>query len=195
MMNELRRAALLPLFGLLWSSVTALAEPDVRIERKQDAIRVNASLRVDVHHHIAWQVLTDYNNLAAFVPGIQTSQIVSAPGEALLLKQTGQSGFLFFNLPVEVVARIKEAPFEAIRFEAVGGNLKSKSGEWRIERQDDATLLIYQANIVPGFWVPPLIGTAIIGQDVRSKLTGVAREMQRRAASVISGNPGQAAQQ
>lgn len=175
---------------LLWFSADALAERDVRIARDADTIRIDARLRVDVHHHIAWQVLTDYDNLARFVPGLQTSRIVSEPGAPLLLQQTGQSGFLWLTLPIEVVVRIVEVPLEAIRFSAVSGTLKSKSGEWRIEAQDDATLLIYRASIVPGFWVPPLIGTAMMGQDVRSKLVGVANEMTRRAAAAQLGKPG-----
>ena len=172
---------------LLWFSAEALAERDVRIARDADTIRINAKLRVDVHHHIAWQVLTDYNNLARFVPGLLTSRIVSEPGSPLLLKQTGRSGLLWMTVPVEVVVRIEEIPLEVIHFSAVSGTLKSKSGEWRIEAQDDATLLIYRASIVPGFWVPPLIGTAVMAQDVRSTLVGVAREMTQRAASAKSG--------
>ena len=194
-MGKLNPASLVLLFGLWGASVTASAEPEIRIARDQDAFKIDASLRVDAHHHIAWQVLTDYNNLARFVPGMQTSQVVSEPGEPLLLKQTGQSGFLLFTLPIEVLVRITETPLEAISFEAVGGSFKNKQGEWRIERQDDATLLIYRASISPGFWVPPLIGTAVIGQDVRNKLLGVAREMQRRAAAELSGNSGQTPQQ
>ena len=177
------------LLGLLGLSLNALAEPEIRIERDGDVIRIKAKLQVNAHHHIAWQVLADYNNVARFVPGIETSRIVSGPGEPLLLKQTGQSGFLLFKFPVEVVLRITETPLEAIRFSAISGNLKSQTGEWRIERQEDMTLLTYQSNIVPGFWVPPLIGTEVIGRDVRNKLMAVAQEMQRRAASEISGGP------
>jgi len=183
------------LLVLLWLSTQTLAEPDIRIERTQDTFRIDASLTVDVHHHIAWQVMTDYNNQAAFVPGIRTSQVVSVPGEPLLVRQTGQSGFLFFNVPVEVVTRIEEFPLEAIRFYAVSGNLKNKSGEWRIEARGEATLISYQANIVPGFWVPPLIGAAVIGQDVRNKLVGVGQEMQRRAASAASEISGRSVKQ
>lgn len=175
---------------LLCFSADALAERDVRIERDADTIRIDARLRVDVHHHIAWQVLTDYDNLARFVPGLVTSRIVSEPGAPLLLKQTGQSGFLWLTLPIEVVVRIVEIPLEAIRFSAVSGTLKSKSGEWRIEAQDDTTLLIYRASLVPGFWIPPVIGTAMMGQDVRSKLVGVANEMTRRAAAAQPRKPG-----
>lgn len=172
---------------LLGFSAQALAERDVRIERDADTIRIDARLRVEVHHHIAWQVLTDYDNLARFVPGLSSSRIVSEQGAPMLLKQTGHSGLLWLTVPVEVVVRIDEIPLEAIRFFAVSGTLKRKSGEWRIEAQDEATLLIYRASIVPGFWVPPLIGTAMMAQDVGSKLVGVANEMTRRAASAKSG--------
>lgn len=171
---------------LLGFSADALAERELRIARDSDTIRSDAKLRVDVHYHIAWQVLTDYDNLARVVPGLLTSRIVSEPGAPLLLKQTGQSGLLWMTVPVEVVVRMEEIPIEAIRFFAVSGTLKSKSSEWRIEAQDDATLLIYRASIVPGFWVPPLIGTAVMAQDVRSKLVGVANEMTWRAASAKS---------
>ena len=183
------KAAFLHLLALcmLGFSAEALAERDVRIARDADTIRIDAKLRVDVHHHIAWQVLTDYDNLARFVPGLSSSRIVSEPGAPMLLKQTGRSGLLWLTVPVEVVVQIEEIPLEAIRFFAVSGTLKSKSGEWRIEAQDDATLLIYRASIVPGFWVPPLIGTAVMAQDVRSKLVGVANEMMRRAATAQSG--------
>ena len=188
-MRKLDRMPLVLLLGLFCASVAASAEPEVRIEQSRDAIQIDASLRVDVHHHIAWQVLTDYDNLARFVPGMLTSKIVSRPGEPLLLKQTGQSGFLLFRLPIEVVVQIVETPLETIRFHGVGGSFKNQHGEWRIERQGDATRLIYQANIVPGFWVPPLIGPAVMGQDVSSKLVGVAQEMQRRAVSAVPAVP------
>ena len=186
---KVAKAACLHLLALclLWFSAEASAEQDVRIARDAETIRIDARLLVDAHHHIAWEVLTDYNHLARFVPGLTSSRIVSAPGAPLLLKQTGRSGLLLLTVPVEVVVRIEETSLEAIRFFAVSGTLKSKSGEWRIEAQNDATLLIYQASIVPGFWVPPLIGTAVMAQDVRNKLAGVASEMVRRAASAQAG--------
>lgn len=120
---------------------------------------------------------------------------MSEPGAPLLLKQTGQSGFLWLILPFEVVVRIVDVPLDAIRFAAVSGTLKNKSGEWRIEALEDATLLIYQASIVPGFWITPVIGTAMMGQDVGSKLVGVANEKTRRAAAAQPGKLGSEAYQ
>ncbi|MBM3357818.1 MAG: hypothetical protein FJY54_08835 [Betaproteobacteria bacterium] len=178
------------LLMLLWFGTAARAEPEIRIERKEDVFYIDARLRVDAHHHIAWEVLTDYNNLARFVPGMQSSEIVSGPGQPLLLRQTGQSGFLVFNVPVEVTVRIDEIPLEAVRFRAISGNLNNKAGEWRLEEHGDATLLWYRARITPGFWVPALLATPVMVRDIARKLTGVAKEIQRRATGTISGTTG-----
>lgn len=132
-MTTLKLVARVLLPCLLWAGAAVWAGPDIQVERKQDSIHIEASLHVAAHHHVAWQVLTDYDNLASFVPGLQTSRGVSGAGEPLLLRQAGQSG-----------------------------------------------------HVVPGFWVPPLVGSAVIGQDVRNMLTGVTQEIQRRAAAPTS---------
>lgn len=194
-MSTLKPMARALIASLLWAGAAVWAEPDVRVERKQDSIHIEASLYVAAHHHVAWQVLTDYDNLASFVPGLQTSRIVSAAGEPMLLRQTGPSGFLWFSMPLEVVVRIREMPLVAIFFDTVSGNLKSKSGEWRIEQRDNATLLSYRVHVVPGFWVPPLIGSAVVGQDVRNMLISVAQEIQRRAAALASAGAARIVQQ
>ena len=167
--------------SLTWISLAAAAEVTVKVERQENAFQVEANLLVAVDKGIAWQVLTDYDNLASFVPGMRSSRIVSAPGEPLLLEQKGESGFLLFRMPIEVVSRVEEAPLNTIRFQSVGGNLKNQSGEWALDRHDHATRVSYRANITPGFALPPLIGPAIVSRDVRITVESVAREMLRRA--------------
>lgn len=139
-----------------------------------------------------WEVLTDYNSLASFVSGMRSSRIVSAPGEPLLVEQKGESGFLWFRVPIEVVARVEEVPFGAVRSQSVGGNLTNKRAEWDLRRHDHATRVNYRANITPGFSLPPLIGPAIVGRDVRIMLESVASEMLRRADSTRTATTGAA---
>jgi carbon monoxide dehydrogenase subunit G len=166
--------------SLAWISFATLAEVSVQVERQGDAFNVEASVLVTVDGRIAWEVLTDYNSLASFVPGMRSSRVVSAPGEPLLVEQKGESGFLLFRVPIEVVARVEEVPFGVVRFQSVGGNLTNKRAEWDLQRHDHATRLNYRANIIAGFSPPPLIGPALVGRDVRIMLESVAREMLRR---------------
>ncbi|MBI2312380.1 MAG: SRPBCC family protein [Betaproteobacteria bacterium] len=132
---------------------------------------------------LAWDVLTDYNRLAEFVPGLSASRIASAPGEPLLLEQKGEAGFLVFRFPVEVVLRVEERPHDRLRFILVRGNMKAMRGEWRVEKAGAGTRVSYDAELTPGFWVPPLIGPHIIRRNVKNQLEGVAREMLKRAAA------------
>ena len=178
--------------SLTWISLAAAAEVTVKVERQENAFQVEASLLVAVDKGVAWQVLTDYDNLASFVPGVRSSRIVSAPGEPLLLEQKGESGFLLFRVPIEVVSRIEEAPLNTIRFQSVSGTLKNQSGEWALERHDHATRVSYRTNITPGFALPPLIGPAVVGRDVRIMFESVAREMLRRADAMGGARPGAA---
>ncbi|MDP1535957.1 MAG: SRPBCC family protein [Burkholderiales bacterium] len=167
--------------SLAWIGLAAAAEVSVQVTRQDEAFQVEAKLMVAVDQRVAWQVLTDYGKLASFVPGMRSSRIVSAAGEPLLLEQKGESGFLLFRVPIEVVSRVEEAPLNTIRFQSVGGNLANKRGEWALERHDHATRIAYRANVAPGFPLPPLIGPAIVGRDVRIMVESVAREMLRRA--------------
>jgi carbon monoxide dehydrogenase subunit G len=165
-------------------SLAAAAQVSVEVARQQNAFQVEAQLMVAVDQRVAWQVLTDYDKLASFVPGMRSSRIVSAAGEPLLLEQKGESGFLLLRVPIEVVTRVIEAPFNTIRFQSVSGNLANKNGEWALDRHDHATRVTYRANITPGFPLPPLVGPAIVSRDVRIMVEGVAREMVRRADAV-----------
>ena len=146
---------------LIWISLAAAAEVTVQVARQENAFQVDTNLLVAVAKRVAWQVLTDYDNFASFVPGMRSSRIVSAPGEPLLLEQKGESGFLLFRVPIEVVSRVEEVPLNTIRFQSVGGNLTNKRGEWALERHDHATHVSYRANITPGFLLPPLIGSPV----------------------------------
>ena len=130
---------------------------------------------------IAWEVLTDYNHLAEFVPDMRVSRIISAPGEPLLLEQKGEAGFLVFHFPIEVLLQVEERPQDWLRFTLVRGNMKGMRGEWRIEKLGEGTRVTYDAELMPNFWVPPLIGPHIVRRNVRNQLEGVVREMLQRA--------------
>jgi carbon monoxide dehydrogenase subunit G len=128
----------------------------------------------------AWDVLSDYDHLAEFVPGMTSSRLVSAPGEALLLEQKGEARFLFFSQNIEVVLRVSEVAHREIEFDAVGGNMQRMRGAWRLNGPDGSVTVSYDAEIEPAFWMPPLIGAALLRRDLSGKMASVAREMVRR---------------
>ena len=87
---------------------------------------------------------------------------------------------MFVKAATETVSRIKELPMQTIQFELVGGTLKSMRGEWSIDAHDHAISVSYHAEIVPGFALPPLIGSVVMSRSVKVMVEGVTREINRR---------------
>lgn len=177
---KLWRAAAL-FCGLLAGGAFAQAEIAVDVERAEGSLIIEANMSAPVDASLAWQVLTDYDHLADFIPGLHSSRAIIKAGEPTRVEQKGESGFLAFHFPIEIVLEMVETPFRTIRFRAVEGNIKEMEGIWRVHGDDATVKVTYSARMRPDFWVPPLIGSAIIRHDVREQLSGLAREMERRA--------------
>jgi carbon monoxide dehydrogenase subunit G len=153
----------------------------INVERVGEAIKITATTSVAVAPHLAWKVLTDYDRLADFVPDMHSSRVVSGPGGPLKVEQKGETDFLGWSFPIEVVLELQEDPERVIAFKSVSGNVRSMEGVWRVVESDDGVTVQYSATMETGFWIPPLIGPAMIENDVRRKVDAVAREMTRRA--------------
>src|SRR5881409_812299 len=55
---------------------------ETRIERHGEYVTVNASALMQVDARIAWEVLSDYDNLAQFIPDMKSSASFRAAGTA-----------------------------------------------------------------------------------------------------------------
>jgi hypothetical protein len=147
---------------------------------------VRAEADIDADAATAWQVLTDYNRLAEFVPDMRVSRIISAPGQPLLLEQSGEAGFLIFRFSIDVVLEVEETQQSRLGFRARRGNMRHMQGEWRIEHNAQGIRLLYTAEMEPAFWVPPVIGPALLRRDIASHFDAVVREIRRRRSAAIT---------
>ncbi len=179
---------------LLWLALAAAAAPpafepriSVHVDRQSEAVAVDTRALLPVPARIVWEVLTDYNRIAAFVPGLRESRLLSGAGEPLLLEQKGEISFAGFSFDIEVLARVEELPFHSIRFESVAGNMREMRGEWNVEDLEAGSGLRYRLRVVPGFWVPPVVGPAVIRRNFIDQFDALAREMMRRAAAPVGG--------
>ena len=181
---RLRLHALLGLVALL--SGRAIAA-DVVVEREQDVLYVTAWVQAGAPAAACYEVLTDFEHLPEFVPGMRSSRVVSRPGEMLRVEQVGITGPALFGLTVRTTLGLSLAPpgpgrEGRIDFSSLGGNLRQMHGAWLVRDDKAGCRVDYRATIEPDFPVPPLIGTLVMRLQIEGQLDAIAREIARRKA-------------
>jgi hypothetical protein len=184
-----------PWAATLATAVVVLVPPFARagdtlethVTRAGPLLQVRANLGTDAPATVCYAVLADFDHLERFVPGLRISEIVSAPGEALRLRQVGEAGAGFFHVTLDVTLAVREQPPTRIEFDRVAGNLRRMHGSWTVAGDDHRCGIVYEADIEPEFWVPPLIGPMLMRNQIEAQLEGVMAELRRRVAKPPGG--------
>lgn len=162
----------------------------VEADRVGDSVEVRARALVAAPVLLVWQVLTDYERLPGFIPGISRSVVRQRSGNQLTLEQSGEARFLVFSFPIEVTYEVVESPPSSVASRAVAGNLRRMNGRYDVEQEPPAegrlgpaqVLLRYTGLIEPDFNLPPLIGIAALRAMADEQFTAMVAEIERRAA-------------
>ena len=82
----------------------AQATGEIVVDARRDGARIEVHARValEASRSLIWEVVTDYERLPDFVPGILASRILWRSGARLLIEQSGEARFLLFRFPIEV---------------------------------------------------------------------------------------------
>jgi len=187
------RTALHALFllCLLAGAHARAAEVHVRAAREGDALLIEASADFEGTIAQTWQVLTDYDNLAGFIPNMSVSRVTGRSGDGLTLEQKGQARLLFWSFPIEVRLAVTEVRHSKIVSRAVAGNLKEMSGTYTLESREGRVHVRYSGRMVPDFYVPPVIGTWVLRNNVEASFRALVDEIVRRQGKQGSSATGQ----
>jgi ribosome-associated toxin RatA of RatAB toxin-antitoxin module len=171
---------------VLAGAPAAQAEPGVAVQTQQSGgvVDVKAEASIKASAALVWQVISDYEKLPRFIPGLTRSVVTSRQGGRLTLEQSGEFGFLFFTVPVEVRLEVEETPPSVISSRAVSGDLRRMTGRYEIRAAAPGSVsLRYAGQIEPGFNLPPIFGMAVLQMNVEAQFEAMVREIRRRAAA------------
>jgi carbon monoxide dehydrogenase subunit G len=178
-------AAALVLTGTV-AAQSAIAAGQIRFETDHEGelITITASADMEVEARTVWAVISDYDNLAEFIPHMRSSRVLRRDGDQVLIEQTGEFGFLFFRQPVEVRLSVAESPPRRIVAHAVGGNLQSLEGRYAIESLPGGEVrLNYSGRLVPGFDVPRFVSRMAVRSTMARQFQALVQEIVRRDLS------------
>jgi ribosome-associated toxin RatA of RatAB toxin-antitoxin module len=172
-------------FSALWLLLLGLpamgqgAEIAVQVVRHGDSFEVEATADIDAAVGDAWKVLTDYDRLSEFIPGMLESRVVSRDGGSVVVDQRGETSVLFFTYPIRVRLAIEEQPFDRIVSTAISGNFKDLTGTYALQARGDGLTLRYEGKFTPDFAYPPLLGTLIVRSTVEKRFGAMVQEIEK----------------
>jgi len=154
----------------------------VTSHRDGAAVIVEAFEDIESTPEQAWVVLTDYEDLARFIPDMTESRIISRTGNTVLVEQKGSASLFLLSRPVQVRLEIVESPYEWVTSRAVSGSFKEMAGRYELKPLGGGMLrFTYTGRIVPDFWVPAFIETAAVRRSIARQFGAMMKEIRRRA--------------
>ncbi len=153
-------------------------EPSVSVRTIGGVHRARATLRIDAAPARVWEVLSDYERLDDFVPGITRSQVRGvAEDGSILVEQASRGRFLFLSRTVELVIAIREEPPSRVRFRQHEGPFSVYEGSWEIARDGGGSLVTFAISVRPDFFAPGFVVRGELKDRSKRSLEAVAREV------------------
>lgn len=171
---------------MLWLPLLVLpvvahaTEIDVVTTRLGDSFEIEATAEINAELTDAWTVLTDYERLVQFIPGMLESRVVSRDGLRVVVDQRGEAGLLFLTFPMHVRLMIEEQPYERIMSTAIAGNFKELTGVYHLQSHGAGLTLRYSGKFTPDFGFPPLLGTLIVRSTAHKRFSAMVHEIENR---------------
>lgn len=172
--------------ALVWTgSPSGSTEAKVKRKHRKGRIvfEIQASGLVRATPQQTWAVLTDYGRLSEFVPDLRSSKLLSRRGDEAIIEQLGSIGFIFMRQSIHLVVRVTEHPFSTLDVALVAGDMKHYASRWELAplEQGAGTRITYRGSLEPDFFVPLLLGRALVQIDVQKMLAAVVAEVERRS--------------
>jgi hypothetical protein len=158
------------------------------VSRDADRYQVKADVYLAAPPQAVYAVLTDYAHFARISPSIVSSRVVQP------LEEGGAVVYTDSRICALFICRHIQETQKFIRTAPLGltatvlpeqSNLKSGDSSWQVEAEGEGTRMRMELTLEPAFWVPPLIGPALVVGSLKAEgrraAAGVERLARQRA--------------
>jgi ribosome-associated toxin RatA of RatAB toxin-antitoxin module len=177
-------AALALAIGMHATPLTAVDDQSSRdvvtVREERGVYFVEARFQVPQKSEVVQAVLTDYDHIPRFMPGVKRSAVLErTPGRALV-EQEAVSRLMMFSKRVHIVLEIAEGP-EVLTFrDRCTQSFSRYEGSWAWSDRDSATLITYQLVAKPSFDVPEFLLKRLLKRDAAETIEALRKEMAKR---------------
>lgn len=165
-----------------WRPAAALDPALVAVDYRDGTYFGSLEMTVAVPPAQALAVLTDFDRMAEFMPGLNSSRIVAREGNVYRVAQQGRAQFGPVGFNYESERRIEIVDGPRILSRGLAGSAKRMASEMQLHAVAGGTRLEYRIEIVPDSWLPGVVGRSFFRNQLAEQFTALEREMLRRQA-------------
>lgn len=160
------------MFASLMALPVAAAElRSVLVDRDDGRYLLRSETLMDTTQKEIYDVLTDYELFTKFTSAIEESRNLEPDEHGRPQFYTRMEGcVLFFCITFERYGHLELTPHSLIQATVDPGksDFKHSVESWELIEEEEGTLLIYEFEVEPDFWVPPVVGPFYIRRALKS---------------------------
>ena len=164
---------LLAILALIASASVHAADSPIRtieVTREGDTYILNSVMFAPVAQSIAWDVLTDFDKLAAWVPNVAQSKATKREDNWVMVEQRGTAKFGAASFPYVTERKIELTPQTAIKTTQLKGSLRRVESTILLEPDGKGTRINYHLEIVPSLLASTIMSRAFLEHEVTEQL-------------------------
>ncbi len=171
------------------ASAEDLDQVEVKTDRAEGRQReISAHIRLPYSLEQVWQILTDYEHLADFIPNLAKSCRIDHPQGGIRLEQVGTQSLLRIKFCARVVLDMVEQFPNELKFQMVEGDFKSFFGSWQLHPTDrpNEVDLRYVLTVLPPRTMPIGMIERRLKHDLALNLTAIRKRADELYGSAIA---------
>ena len=170
--------------ALVVGNLAHAADPPFRsidVAYEGDAYILNAVMFAPVPQAVAWDVLTDFDHMARWVPNVAESKAIARDGDSVTVQQHGVAKFGAASFPYTTERRIDLKPQGGIKTMQLKGSFRRVESTLQIEPDGKGTRINYHLEMVPSGLASTVMSKKFVEHEVTEQFTAIIGEMTRRA--------------
>ncbi len=144
---------------------------------------LNAVMFAPVAQAVAWEVLTDFDHMAGWVPNVTESKVLKRDDASITVEQRGVAKYGALSFPYDTERKLDLKPKATINSTQLKGSLRRVVSTMMLEPDGKGTRLTYHLEIVPSLLAGALLSKEFVQHEISEQFTAIIAEMVRRAPS------------
>ncbi|KAL2480880.1 Polyketide cyclase/dehydrase and lipid transport protein [Abeliophyllum distichum] len=185
---------------------------EIEIEKTgKNSRRIRSKVTMEASLETVWGILTDYERLADFVPGLAVCRLLEKSDNFARIFQIGQQNLAFglkFNAKGTIdcyekdLQTLPHGQKRDIEFKMIEGDFQLFEGKWSVEQgvecnteyeqsgsvvgQDLQTTLLYVVDVEPKFWLPVRLIEGRLSREIGTNLSCIREEAEKVFINALS---------